>query len=134
MININRQKVYDKSIKTALQYLLGLKLNFDDAVNIGKLYSHLEKLVDVIKTPFAVQIMMYGGKFNPKATEPPYYTFKNSDDKADFEQTFNSYINGNEDITEFDLITVEINNDDYINLPKGTEANLTGIIKIVSVS
>ncbi len=125
---MSRNNVYNGVIQNWLKHLLHLKMDFNDSVKIMELLNHIEKIVDYIKTPFYVQVALYNGVIISNTKKPPYYTFKNSDDRKDFESSFNSYINQDEVLNNFDIIDVDINKNDYSALPVDLESGLTGIV------
>jgi len=132
-MNINRNKIYEGLIQSGLKHLLTLKLNFNNAISIMKLLDHMDKMVKWFKTPFYLQITKYGGAIVKNAEKPPYYTFQNPTDKIAFESSFHQYINQDEKLDEFNIIDVEISNEDYNNLPKDLEVNLSGIVNIIVI-
>ena len=131
MITVSRLKVYQGVIVNDIKHLLPLKNQFSDTVALMAILDHIERMVNYIKTPYFLQVQSYGGEMLVGKKEPPYYSFSDPADQAAFEATFNTYINQDEVIDEFDEITFEISQENYNNLPDDLESNLSGIVNLV---
>lgn len=130
---INREKIYDVLVQAGLKYLINLKLSFLDCSDMMKLLMEINCISNCFMKPLRIQVVLYGGNMIRGAVVPPFYEFSVPEEQTAFEAVFIPYITGNEDLTEFSIINVEISAADYSALPEDLETDLSGIVNLIVV-
>lgn len=132
MIKIKRDLIYKGDVQEKLLDLRKLELSFEDSVMLNSLVCEIEDRMTYYVNAFYQQIMIRGGDPNG-LTKPPYYTFENNEDQKDFEKTFLPYMQLFEEIENFDIVEIDVYNEDFALIKDITFSILHGIVLITGI-